>query len=252
MSIFLFQTCSSLKKEKDGRAYDNKLNTQNRLASLDSIHKDYNKKIKSWEFTKAAYVLELENLKNYDQGLYDTIKKLKGKVAVLIASQGKIDLGGLVVDNNLITYPEPNHYGLKSISKYEDPGLKQTLILTSKFYVIPNVNTLKYTIKPDSTFIDTNLLNIKIIYGMKELDNKFQVFAISASPKVELTDLTGGYFIDKQPPPPPITKMKKWGIGPYVGVGLNMDINGSNIRAGWSVGISLHYDLLQWRMPWEK
>jgi len=63
------------------------------------------------------------------------------------------------------------------------------------------------------------------------------------SPKIQLTDLTGGYFIDKQPTP--AAKPKKWGIGPYLGYGINTATDLNTPRFGWSIGFAIHYDVLQ-------
>ena len=251
MSVFMFTTCSSLKHEKEAHAFDNKMNEQNRLASTEALKKEYNKKIQAYEYSKAAYILDLKNLEQYNKGLYDTIRKLKGKISVLIASQGKVEFPTVTLDNKLIRYTDPNHYGLRTESHYEDPGVTQNLAFTSKFYVIPNEKTKNFDIKTDSSVIDTNKITFKVMYGMRELDKQWQIFATSPSPRVEISDLTGGYFLDKPLPVKP-ERPKHWAIGPYIGIGLCSDLNGTNIRAGWSLGFSLHYDIVQWRMPWEK
>ena len=244
--VLLFSTCNRLTAEKKAHAFDNQLNAQNRTAMLDSVTRTWNKKAGVWESEKAAYVLNFADLENYNKGLYDTIKKLKGKIAFLISTQGKIDLGGITIGNNLVTLKEPNHFGLDWKSVYTDPGLTQTLKGQSRFYAIPNKTTMKWDIKADSTLIDTNLMNIKVMYGFRELKNQYQVFAVSASPKIVFTDLTGGYFIDKPLPQPPVSP-KRWAIGPYIGFGLNTDYNLANPRFGWSAGFSIHYDIIQWR-----
>ena len=244
--VLLFSTCSRLSAEKKSHEFDNKLNNQNRIAMLDSVHKTYNKKAGMWESEKAAYILKQSDLELYNKGLSDTIKKLKGKISILISTRQKIDLGGISIDNKLITLKEPNHYGLDWKSFYKDPGLTQIITGQSRFYAIPDNSTLKWNLKADSTFIDTNLIEIKVIYGFRELDKQYQVFATTASPKIQFTDLTGGYFIDKPLPQPPVSP-KKWGIGPYIGFGLNTDYNLTNPRFGWSAGMSIHYDIIQWK-----
>ena len=133
--------------------------------------------------------------------------------------------------------------GENKLNEYKDSGFEQKIVGTSKFHVIPNELTKKWLITPETTVIDTNFTAIKITYGFKDLKNKYQVFAISASPKIQLSDLTGGYIIDKQPEAPPVPE-KRWGIGPYLGYGLSA---GSNLqpRFSWSIGFAAHYDILQ-------
>jgi len=252
LSFFLFQTCSTLKEERKQRELDGIIYEQNRLASTDSVTKVWNNKLKMWEYSKASYVLEYDNLKNYNKNLQDTIKKLKGKVSSLIESQSTIQLGKVIVGNKLITLTDSYHYGLRFNSTYQDAGLKQIISGESRFYAEPDVNTSRTVhLKGDSTILDTNFTTIKVLYGFRELDKQFQVFALSPSKKVIFEDITGGYFIDKQPEYV-LPKPKKWGFGPYIGVGLNTDLNASNPGFGWSIGFSLHYSIWQWRMPWEK
>jgi len=250
LMVFLFQTCNTLKNERAQREYENKLNEQNFKAKTNDITVGFNKKLKAWEFEKASYILKLEDLEKYDKGLSDTIKKLKGKIAILISTNSTIDIGKTTIGNDLIKLNE-EHYGLNFTSRYSDPGLFQVISGQSRFYAIQekivegNNTTVNWHIKSDSTIIDTNYMKIKIIYGLRESDKYYNVFASTSSPKVIFTDLTGGYFIDKQPPLPS-QKPKRWGIGPYVGAGLNLDLNGANPRFGWSVGVSINYDIWQW------
>ena len=246
LSFFLFQTCSNLKKAKEDVAYQEKQNAQNMSALKDSIKVEFNKKLKAYEFSKDNYVVQkLSDLQKYNQSLYDEIKKIKGDVIAAINTKVQGDLGGIKADNKLVIIDSTKRFfGLKFRSLYADSGFQQKLVGTSRFYIIPNGKI--WHIQPDITLFDTNLTSIEITYGFKELKDKYQVFALSTSPKIQLTDLTGGYFIDKQPPPPPV-KPKNWAIGPYIGFGLNTDYNLANPRFGWSIGFSVHYDVFQWR-----
>lgn len=247
LSVFLFQTCSTLKKERATNEYQKNQNAQNVKAITDSITVLFNKKLQAYEFSKDNFVVQkLSELEQYNKTLYDELRKVKGDVIAAINSNVQIDLGKISTTNNLsVIDSKLNYYGLNFNNNYIDPGFQQKLSGVSKFYVIPNQDTKTWTIKPDYTVIDTNLMNLKITYGFKELDKKYQVFAISASPKVTLTDLTGGYFIDKQPSKPPV-KPKKWGIGPSIGYGLFVNSSLDKSAFGWNIGASLHYNIIQW------
>lgn len=251
LSIFMFQTCSTLKREREERAFQEKIWNQNMGALKDSITVEFNKKLKAYEFSKDNYVVnKLNDLEQYNKNLYNELKKVKGDIIAAINTNVQGDLGGIKADNKLVVIDSTkHHYGLKFTSNYSDEGFQQRLVGTSKFYMIPNGKI--WNIQPDVTLFDTNFTEIKITYGFKELDNKYQVFAISKSPKIILTDLTGGYFMDKAPKPLP-DKPKPWAIGPYIGFGLNTDYNLANPRFGWSAGFSIHYDVLQWRFGSKK
>ena len=246
MSVFLFQTCSTLKTERERAAYQEKLWNQNMMAMKDSINVEFNKKLKAYEFSRETFLVQkLADLEKYNKDLYNEVKKIKGDVISVINSKIQGDLGGIKADNKLVIIDSTkHHYGLNFNSFYADSSFKQRLVGTSRFYMIPNDK--KWIIQPDITIFDTNFTEIKITYGFREFEDKYQVYAISKSPKLQFTDLTGGYFIDKQPPPEPV-KAKKWAIGPYVGFGLNTDYNLANPRFGWSMGFSVHYDVFQWR-----
>jgi hypothetical protein len=246
LSIMYFQTSSTLSKERKDRTYQEQLDKQNLNAFKDSITVNFNKKLQAYEFTKDNYVVQkLSDLEKYNKSLSDELKKVKGDVIAAIKSEVQGDLGGISSSNNLVILdPKTNYYGLKFHTNYTDSGFVQDIKGTSKFYAVPNLDSREWNIKPDATVLDTNLTTIRITYGFKDLKNKYQVFAISPSSKIKLTDLTGGYFIDKQPTPPPV-KPKKWGIGPYIGVGLNSDTK-FNPTFGYSIGVSLHYSILQW------
>lgn len=246
LSLFWFQTCSTLKHERAEWKAQQVINDQNVHAISDSIIVEFNKKLRAWEYSKDNYVVQrLSDLEAYNKDLASQLKKVKGDVLAAIKTQVEADLGDITASNKLaVLDAKSNYYGLRFNTNYNDLGLDQELSGMSKFYVIPDDKNKSWYIKPDSTVIDTNKVSIRVTYGFKELDNKYQVFALSQSPKVSLTDLTGGYFIDKQITP--INKPKKWGIGPYAGFGLNTAANGNDPRFGWSVGVAVTYDILQW------
>lgn len=245
LSILLFQTCSTLNTERTNNNKQEKLYTQNIKAMTDSITKTFNKKLDAYEYTKDSYVVnKLSELEQYNKSLESDLKKIKGDVLSAINAKVQGDLGGITASNDLEVLDSVNkHYALKFTTNYVDSGFQQTIVGRSKFYAIPNEKTKEWTIKPDITVLDTNLTSIKVTYGFKELKDKYQIFAISKSDKIQVTDLTGGYFIDKQIQKP--IKSKKWGIGPYIGAGLNSDTK-FNPTFGYSIGIGVHYNIIQW------
>ena len=62
---------------------------------------------------------------------------------------------------------------------------------------------------------------------------------------MKINGLEGAYIIKKQPVPAPKPR-PNFGFGPYIGFGLNTDYNLANPRFGWSVGVSVHYDIWNW------
>jgi len=248
MSVFLFQTCSTLNKEREDRAFQEKIWNQNMSALKDSITVEFNKKLGAYEISKDNYVLEkLKDLEKYNKDLYNQLNKVKGDLIAAIDARVTGDLGGLTAGNELVVIDKKtNNYGLKFKSHYSDDSFEQILEGISKFYAYPDESNKNWLLKPDTTLFSTNITKLKITYGFRDLKDKYEVFAVSSSPKIEIDELNGVFVLEKQPLPP-APRPKKWAIGPYIGFGLNTDFNLDNPRFGWSVGFSLHYDIFQWR-----
>ena len=243
LSIALYQTKITLKKERDSRQTQIETELGNYTALSDSINANFNRRLKAWEYSKDNFIVQkLSDLEKYNKELYDQLKKIKGEVIAAVKTESQINLNGISASNGLtIINPLTNHYGLNFRSEYKDLGFEQKLVGMSKFYINQDILNKKWVINPDITVIDTNLTTIKVTYGFKEYKDKYQVFAVSQSPKVQFTDLTGGYFIDKQPTIMPV-KPKKFGVGPYFGAGMN---TGTKNVIGFSIGVGIHYDIYQ-------
>lgn len=250
LTVLLFQTLSTLRKERKDREYQEQQDAQNNKALLDSITVVFNKKLKAWEYSKDNYVVQkLSDLEKYDKEFADELKKVKGDVIAAIKSEVQGDLGGIEATTKLkVLDASTNYYGLNFSSHYKDAGFEQKITGMSKFHVIPDELTKKWSIVPDpTTVLDTNFVSLNMTYGFKEYNDRYQVFVNTQSDKIKVTGLEGGYFINKQPLPPTLSP-KKWGIGPYVGYGLNTGPGLSDPRFGFNIGLALHYDIIQFRL----
>jgi hypothetical protein len=227
--------------------YQQKLDDQNRRAMVDSIKVEFNKKLNAYDFSKQSFVVnKLADLEKYNKQLYDELSKVKGDIMSAIDTKLKIDMPKLTLGNKLeILNKDSGYYGLRFSNTYADLGLKQKLSGSSRFIVNMDQKKKEWVISPKNTIIDTNQIELSVTYGTRAKDKGYEVFAESKSPLVKFTELNGAYFVENQVLKP--VSPKKWGIGPYIGFGLNTDYNLANPRFGWSIGFSLHYDLLQWR-----
>jgi hypothetical protein len=246
LSIFLFQTRSTLKHERKNNEYQQEQNDKNTKVLLDSITETFNRKLKAWEYSKDNYVVQkLSDLEKYDKDFSEELKKIKGDVIAAVQTEVQGDLGGISASSDLkVLDKETNYYGLTFKSYYSDNSFTQNLEGISKFHLMPNELNKTWKIVPDSTIFTTNTTSLNITYGFKDLDDKYQVFAVSESDKIKINDLNGGYFIDKQPPKP-TAKPKKWGIGPSLNYGLNVN-NTGNLNFGGSIGFGIHYNIWSW------
>lgn len=253
VSVFLFQTCRTLKDERAANKFQQELNEQNQRANTAKIIEEFNKKLNAVEFSKQTYVTEkFAELEKYNKSLYAELSKVKGDILNAIKTTAEAKVPNMSLGNKLeVLDKDSGHYGLRWSSNYADSGFSQKISGSSRFYVNLEEKLKQWTInvRPDSTLLDTNLTTLKVTYGTRSLKRDgvagFEVFAISRSPIVKITDMQGAYFVENQIVKP--TKAKPWAIGPYIGFGLNTDYNLANPRFGWSMGFSVHYDVFQWR-----
>lgn len=251
--VFGVTQCRNYQSQKAQNEFIAKQNAQNLIALKDSITVTFDKKLKAFIFEKDNYVInELADLKKYNQDLYNQLNKVRGDVIAAIQSKVTVDIGGVTAGNKLVTVDkDKNLYGLDFKSNYKDEGFEQNLEGQSRFKAQLDKITNKWVLEPDSTLFTKNTTTIGITYGFRDLKDKYEVFAISPSPKVKISDLNGVFVLNKEPPKMPVSP-RRWGLSPYVGFGLNTDYNLANMRPGWSIGIGVSYNLVQWRMPWEK
>jgi hypothetical protein len=240
--------CSNYQKQVAQNEFIQKQNAQNVAAMEDSLTVMFDKKLKAYVWDKQNFMVnKLEDLEKYNKDLADQLKKVKGDVIAAIDSKIKIELPDVAASNQLVTVDkDQNLYGLNFDKNYKDPGFEQNITGQSRFRASLDDITKKWVLTPDSTLFTKNTTTIGITYGFRNLKDKYEVFAISPSPMVKLTDLNGVFVLDKEPPQMP-KKDKNFGFGPYIGFGMNTDPNLTNARFGWSFGVSVHYNIWSWR-----
>jgi len=217
---------------------------QNLFALEDTITRVINDKLGTIEFDKAAFLTSIDNLARYDEGLSRKLDGIKGELLNAISSIAEAELPPAEVDSRLIDYGDGDNkgdgeYGLGWNFNYADSGLVQRLAGTSRFKLLNN------KLYPGLTNIDTNYFGLNLTYGFKEEDDRYKVWAVSKSPYVNISELTGAYFIDK-PPPGVNTTMgqRPFSIGPQIGWGVNFDSKFQNSRTGWHFGVGIQYNII--------
>ncbi len=249
ISVLFFSTWSALRQERKDRKFETEMYNQNFNAMKDSISMEFDKKLNAYIFEKDNYIVnELKDLKKYNKDLEKKLEKVKGEVIAAIDTKVTGTITDLATTNNLVTVDKKTGlYGLQFDSEYKDSGFENSIQGTSRFYANRDIENNKWVLQPDSTIFDNIETKINITYGFRELDDKYEVFAVSPSPKITINEMDGVLVLDKCPkkPVPP----KRWGFGPYIGAGLNVSNDPS---FGFSIGVGLTYDIIQWRMPWDK
>ena len=213
MAIFMYRGCnknSDLQAELEHK----ELVAANNYDALTGEVKQLKTKNGELEYSKTILYADAEQLEKLNSNLAKELKKEKGNVKVITDIKTEIKLIPVTVPNTVNDYGN-GKYGLSFASTYRDSGLYSEIEGISEFHLNNN------QIFPDSTSITKNVLKIDVIYGMRERDDKIEIFARSASPYVSFNEIQGAYITSKNnsilPNDGPVVKTYKWGLGPQVG-----------------------------------
>jgi hypothetical protein len=199
----------------------------NNYDALNSEVKTLKTKNGELEYAKTILYTDIEGLEKLNKDLAEELKKEKGKVRIITDIETVIEYVPVTVPNTITNYGS-GKYGLAFNSTYRDSGLYSRIEGVSKFKLIDNA------LMPDSTSITKNTLEIDVIYGMRERDDKIEVFARSASPLVSFKEIQGAYIMGKDntilPDDKPKAKPVKWILGPQIGYNYNWPAERSNVQ----------------------
>ena len=211
--LLLLRSCESNIDYKT-RLEHQKTITENNYSALNGKIKVLKNKNGELVATKTILYASAEELKTLNSKLSKELEKEKGRVKTIIDVQTVYEQVPVSVPNTVESYGS-GKYGLHFNSTYRDSGVYSVIEGVSKFNVSDN------KINPDSTKILKNSLQIDVIYGIRERDNKIEVFAKSLSPNISFKDIQGAYITDKKsggilPPDTPTPKTYKWNFGPQI------------------------------------
>ena len=214
-----------------------KINEQNIKALNDSVR--YNKnKVGDLEASKNVLITEKKGLGDLNNDLATELKKEVGKVYELnkfILSLKNKPGDTVWMVNTLIKYPN-GEYGLAWTHDTLYTGYNgRSIAGVSKFRIKDSV------IVPTSTFISKDEVNFSIVTGLRQKGDDLEIFIRSDYPGFNVTGIEGAVIDPKNNPIlKKYTVQKKWGVGPYVGVGV-----GINLKPSIQIGIGVHYSLFR-------
>jgi len=219
---------------------------QNEKALSDSVRVQKNK-IGDLEYSKNILIADKNNLKDLNSDLAEELEKEKGKVRELIKMVNSIESDTVYIENTLVIYVNEGGdtiYGLEWVhDTIYDAENERHIAGVSKF-MVDSIGV----IHPMETVITRDDIKFNLITGLREKDGNIEIFVRSDYPGFETEELAA-VIIDpsKHPILKKFTKKKKFGIGPYVGLGLNVNTWPTpNVGAGFSFGIAIHYDIFRW------
>lgn len=226
MAIFMYRGCNK-NADLQAELEHKELVAANNYEALTGEVKQLKTKNGELEYSKTILYTDAEQLEKLNSNLAKELKKEKGNVKVITDVKTEIKLIPVTVPNTVNDYGN-GKYGLKFATTYRDSGLYSEIEGISEFHLNNN------QIFPDSTSITKNILKIDVIYGMRERDDKIEIFARSASPYVAFNEIQGAYITSKGnsilPDDGPKTKPVKWLLGPQIGYNFNWPAQRSNIQ----------------------
>jgi hypothetical protein len=237
LGVLLLQQCRATTQAKQTAKTQQVINDQNNKAK-DSVQTTAKNKAGDIEALKFAFVSQIADLKKLNDSLYLESKKEIGKLEGIIKSNVIIQSQSVTVSNS-VSRIDSETYGLNFTSTKIDTNFEWDIAGISKFKLINNIIT------PGTTEIAKNNIKIGIVLGFTQQTDGYHVFARSSSPDVQFSQLNGALII---PPSntkndilcPPVPPVKKFGVGPYIGVGLDNDL-----KPGLSVGIAFTYSIIR-------
>ena len=227
MAIFMIRSCQD-SSELKAEIKKQKLIAENNYDALNGQVKTLKTKNGELEYSKTILYTDVSQLKQLNKKLALELEKEKGNVKVIVDVQTEIKLVPVSVPNTLIKYGS-GIYGLKFNNTYRDSGLVSTIEGISKF----KIDSLTNILTADSTNILKNNFVVDIIYGMRERDNKIEIFARSKSPLVSFNEIDGAYIQTKGntllPDDKPKPKVYNWVFGPQLGYNYTWPSNRHNV-----------------------
>lgn len=198
------------------------------------------------EYSINTLVAEKGDLAKLSKNLSDELAKEKGKVSELMDILAHIKIRDTIYINNTLIKYANGVYGLKwnydtifntknSRSIAGESQFKQDTIKT----IVDNKEKIDVRITPLKTILSKDEIKFHLITGLREKDGNIEIFARSDYPNLVITDLEGA-IIDPETHPvlTKFTKQRRWGVGPYIGLGLGGDLK-FNVQLGVGVTFSI-------------
>jgi hypothetical protein len=223
---------------------------QNQKALLDSLRQVKNRagELQAEKLTLIATAKELELL---NKGLYDEVKKQKGTVIQLTASNAELRSTIRGLQTNL--EPETTYVYLGETPRwpkkyrlnwsYDSTYSAGNYTKLSGFSRISLLNDS--TLLPGLTDITENTQGFKLITGLRKEGDDYQIFVKSDHPGFNVSNIEGAIIPGKNNPL--FDQPKKWGLGVTVGPNFSYGygIGGQGLFVGVGATFGIHYNIIK-------
>jgi hypothetical protein len=217
------------------------ISEQNNRALSDSVRYEKTKSGKL-EAVKNILIADKKDLADLNAELAKELKEEKGKVKEIYKFITIIKHDTIYIPTYLIKYADGSNGLIWQHDTIYNKDNERHLAGVSRF----KVDSLG-TITPMGTLITRDDIMFSLVTGLKENGDNIEIFIRSDYPGFKALKIDGA-IIDpkKHPVVKKFTKQKRFGIGPYVGIGLGINtIPNTNVGVGLQMGIGIHYDIIK-------
>lgn len=233
--LLLLKQCEEIKALKAQRD----VSELNQIALKDTIRTERTD-FGNERFLKNSLLTSNDDLRSLNSDLADEVKKLKGKVLVVTKLVTVIKTDTHYVNNKLNSYAS-NKYGLSW--KYDTTfSVNNYRKLSGESFF--RIDTTNNSVVPLNTRLDKDEIGISMVTGIREKNNNLEIFIEPRYPNMKVTDIQGA-IIDPQKSDV-LKKMfpvKKWSVGPYLGVGVS--VGKTILIPSVSFGVSIQRALIK-------
>lgn len=183
---------------------------------------------------KQLAILEVSELKNKNQELYQEIKNLRENPVVVTKIKTKFKVDTLLLETEHTVTPDPENPSLTQHNfnwHYSHPD---------NYYAIDGLSTVSSDFNSYSTTLNNLTVNSKFTVDLVDDKEHLNILVRSDNPYIDVSDINS-VVID--PRKSPVIKkyfpQKRWGIGPSIGVGVD-----KNLHFTPYIGVSLNYNII--------
>lgn len=233
--LLLLKQCEEIKALKAQRD----VSELNQIALKDTIRTERTD-FGNERFLKNSLLTSNDDLRSLNSDLADEVKKLKGKVLVVTKLVTVIKTDTHYVNNKLNSYAS-NKYGLSW--KYDTTfSVNNYRKLSGESFF--RIDTTNNSVVPLNTRLDKDEIGISMVTGIREKNNNLEIFIEPRYPNMKVTDIQGA-IIDPQRSDvlKRMFPVKKWSVGPYLGVGVS--VGKTILIPSVSFGVSIQRALIK-------
>jgi hypothetical protein len=222
----------------------NRIDEQNYQASIDSLHKHYNKKISEYQTTTSSFIGQLSDLKTYNENLFNKLNKIDGNILAAIQTSIGVIVGEVKNNQTIVNQVNDSIYISNMIYSVSDEGFSQTLHIKDSLKVLPyyiktrinDIDTIlvRNNISSLGTLYGPNSINLDLTLGFSEEKNRYKVWITSPSSYINVNDLVGYYKYYPK-------KSNPWVFGPTLGYGLLYNTRDGVMKPGFYIGLGVTY-----------